>query len=170
MAQVPSNVQQRFKANVEYIVATLHNRIVANKSKYPNLPDPKLTDGIIIGIGAYDAEKLIQSFIRHSFKYWPEIKKRNKDFFIGSADKIFGGFGFGDRVESFKILFTTPNLIEEDTLVKFYDKFQEMVRQCLAYILEKLGTGKSITFGEVKLTKEQAMELKMEWESTKPKK
>lgn len=170
MAQIPSAVQERFKKNVEAIGGILHNYVVKNKAKHNNLPDPKITEAGIMVLASYDAEKLIQSFVRHSYSYWPEIKKRNKDFFITSADKIFGGFGFGDKVDSFKVLFITPGLIDETTLILFYDKFQEMVRQCLTYILEKLGNGKSISFGEVKLTKEQAHSLKVEWESTKPKK
>jgi hypothetical protein len=170
MAQIPTTVQERFKKNVEAIAQVIQNHIIRHRPKYPNLPDPKLIEAGKTMLETYDAEKLIQIFIRHSKPYWPEIKKRNKDFFVTSADKIFGGFGFGDKVESFKLLFTAPDVIDGQTLTMFYDKFQEMVRQCLVYILEKLGNNKSISFGDVKFVKEETVTLKTEWDSTKPKK
>jgi len=132
------------------------------------LPDPVIISAGTITLEKKSALELIYNFIEHSFDYWPKIKNRDKSFFINSADKIFGGFeSLKDKIQGFTLIFTIEGILNEENQSIIARKFRQMVRQSINYAIEKLGNGKSITFGKVKFTKEQLQKLKAEWDPTK---
>ena len=160
-------ILSNFKQNVIYLVKVLQNLVIENKDKIKDLPDPSILAAGLAVLESANAIKLIFTFIEHSFKYWNEIKAKNKDFFINRAEVIFGGFAkFKDKISTFKSIFTS-DIVSADLYAILFRKFRQMVRQSISYSIEKMGEGKTISFGEVKISREQILSLKNEWDPTK---
>src|SRR5438552_599191 len=70
-----------------------------------------LTAGLVITLKDFilsmDKVHLISSFINSSYEYWGEIKKRNEEFMVKDADKIFGEYAQRPEFNAVKSVFTS---------------------------------------------------------------
>jgi len=93
------------------------------------------------GIKMMDSDIMINNFILNSYKYWDQIKQRDKNFFIDNAIDIFGHLS-GDamrHIDGFKNIFTCTDgknklVIDSDTIDSIWEGFQILIKISINHI------------------------------------
>lgn len=164
-------VQDRFQVNAGKVAQIILNTVIVGKPNNPGLPDPKDIQLATDTIKSVASEIVIEAFFERSYPYWPALSEKQKDTLISSADRMMPEFS-SQNISTFKLLFTAklPNgniLISEEILESLWAYFHQMVRQCIAYGLNKMGNKDNLTIGNLKLTKPELTNLKSTWDQLK---
>lgn len=95
---------------------------------------------------SYDANELIDVFIRNSHMYWDKIRDRNEDFFISNAHVVFQNLPVKtDSINAFKVFFEAKNDKGEYIIIKedrdaIWDMFDSLVKICIKYVHKARGS------------------------------
>ena len=94
------------------------------------------------GIKIMDSNIIINNFISNSYKYWDQIKQRDKNFFIDNAIDIFGHLSDGEakkHIDGLKNIFTCKDnqdklVIDGDTIDSIWEGFQILIKISINHI------------------------------------
>ena len=136
---LPTTVE-RFVLNMEGLFQLISELVdSAYKSNY-KIVNPTLVNLAGFVLFKLDKEYIIKTFIEKSHPHWELIKKRDEDFFINAAGKVFAGLPV-DAIGAFKELIllrtsTGERFITEDDRDAIWDYFESLVRISLHYLSE----------------------------------
>jgi hypothetical protein len=147
-AQTMPSEEERFKANTSDLAAVVYNHIERLHRAGHNVVAPTLVKITGALVSAFDAITLIEGFITRSWKIWPRMKGRAKDFFLGdeAVTILFSELPM-TNVNAFSALFherpstTHPSgresLIGKAAEDQFWDYFDSLVRISIKYLHKK---------------------------------
>ena len=98
----------RFKQNMDMFIALTRELVGIANEKGASSVTPAMVDLAEAFIGGYSAEKRIDSFIEHSYKYWDQIYSKNEEFFFKHTGEVFGSIS-NNRIDLFKELFSAKD-------------------------------------------------------------
>lgn len=177
-----ATVQDRFRTCAQEVCKRVMNA-VRRAEKIPaekRLPVPNLDDlqKVLESLdkstkAVISSEKVIEMFIAGSYSIWNSIFVKDQATLMGIVGKLLPDIK-PEVVEKYQNLVKIQTedkklLIDEDEIAWFWNYFQQMIRQCIAYLIEKCGKSESLTIND-KLTfkKKELEELKAKWDTTRP--
>ena len=116
---------------------------------------------------------IIEMFITGSYSIWNSIFVKDQNTLMGIVGKLLPSIK-PEVVAKYQNLVRIQLedkklLINEDEVNWFWKYFQQMVRQCIAYMLEICQKEDSIVInGTMTFTKKELDELKVKWDTTRP--
>ena len=138
--KVPSH-EERFHLNVIDLSNLIHELIsLCYEKGYTDL-NPNIVKLASNIVERLDKNRLLENFIQYTNEYWEQISKRDSEFFMENANKVFCDLPI-DKVNAFQVLFTARDnngqpIIGKDDEDAIWDYFDSLIRICIKYIYEK---------------------------------
>lgn len=132
--------EKRFITNVLDLAALVHELATICWDAGRKDINPQLVSFAENYLQNYDPVVLIETFIKHSHKYWDEIRLHNEIFFIENAHSVFKQLPIdSSNINAFKLFFTAKDNNGVDIIVKedrdaMWDIFESLVKICIKYI------------------------------------
>lgn len=135
-----ANEEEKFSAIINELVKYTHSIICKYyKLGYKSI-DPKFIEMASAILTKWNKVHLIHGFIAHTFVYWDQVLKREREFFIKNAGSIFADMPTS-HVNSFSELFSLKDsksqdgyLINEKEAEPFWQSFTAMVKVSIKFI------------------------------------
>ena len=129
---------EKFVYNLEVLCRVVTEIARDIQKKGYNVVSPEMISLASEYLKAKDPEKLLQNFIKYSYKHWEKIKKRNENFFGEEASKIFPDLP-SSIIELFcKLLYLedgdNQRVISEEQREEVWIIFESFVKISINYI------------------------------------
>lgn len=132
--------EKRFIANVLDLVALGHELISDCWDKGIKDINPQWIAIAENYLEGYNPVELIETFIKHSYPYWDQIKNHEEQFFIDNAHVIFGNLPIDtSNINAFKLIFTATDSNGNDVVIQedrdaIWTITESLVKICIKYI------------------------------------
>lgn len=160
-------VEDRFKSNVGDVCQIVLNLFIMAKPRNPGLPNPKDVDLAVDAIKVLPSKPLIENFIVGVYDHLPMMETKNTENIISSAQVILPKVDTTE-LNMYKIIFTAKDeneklYADEKTIETVWQRFHQMVRQSLTYLLELFGNKETTELKGRIFRKSEVSALRKKW-------